>query len=72
MESKDLRKNLSQTQKISIVGKESKNQARDILLAVNNALVEKANILTYYRKQFPDIRLYYTLLRRCCQVLKRR
>ena len=33
--------NLSQTQKISFIGKESKNRARDILLEVNDALLDK-------------------------------
>ena len=38
---KDFSNNLSHTQKISIVGKESKNRARDILLEVNDALQDK-------------------------------
>ena len=37
----DISRNLSQTQKISTIGKEGRNSARDILLAVNDALLEK-------------------------------
>ena len=38
---KGMSKNLSQTQKISTIGKEGKNRARDILLEVHDALLDK-------------------------------
>ena len=41
MELHDISKNLSQTQKISIIGKEGRCSAHDILLEVNGALVDK-------------------------------
>ena len=37
----DISKNLSQTQKISIIGKEGRNSAGDILHTVNDALLDK-------------------------------
>ena len=38
---RDLSRNLSHTQKISAIGKEGKNRARDILLEVHEALLDK-------------------------------
>ena len=37
----DTSRNLSQTQKISTIGKEGRRSARDILLEVNSALLDK-------------------------------
>jgi len=37
----DISRNLSQTQKISTIGKEGRRSARDILLEVNSALLDK-------------------------------
>lgn len=37
----DISKNLSQTQKISTIGKEARKSARDILLEVSDALIDK-------------------------------
>jgi len=34
-------KNLSQTQKINFIGKDGRNQARDIMIKVHDALVDK-------------------------------
>ena len=41
MRQHDISRNLSQTQKISTIGKEGRRSARDILLDVNSALLEK-------------------------------
>jgi len=41
MRPQDLSKNLSQTQKINIIGKESRKSPKDILLEVNDALLDK-------------------------------
>ena len=41
MRQHDISGNLSQTQKISAIGKESRRSARDILLDVDSALIEK-------------------------------
>ena len=37
----DMSNNMSQTQKISIIGKEGRKSARDILLEVSHALLDK-------------------------------
>ena len=41
MNLQDISKNLSQTQKISTIGKEGRKSARDILLEVSDALMDK-------------------------------
>ena len=38
---RDMSNNFSQTQKISIIGKEGRNPARDILIQVHDALLDK-------------------------------
>ena len=41
MGSRNIPRNLSQTRKISVVGKDGKTRARDILLEVHDALLDK-------------------------------